>query len=182
MTWNMWRHSGCFPFCALHWLSVKFGCCESESTLNRGCLIILNNIAVYNCDIYVHVDSASVSNVGFSFIMLKIKQPLHLEVAIHKLRKIPISPLGKLHNRGRRGLGKLRKCGRKWLDQLAVFSFSSPAFHLSVGRETLIFVWILLVLALALASVSAWHFLVCLISCEPVIRFLPNFHGYMTGT
>ena len=61
-----------------------FGCCESESTLNHGCLIILSYIAVYNRDVYAHVSSASVSNVGISFLILKIKQRLHLEVAIWK--------------------------------------------------------------------------------------------------
>ena len=29
---------------------------------------------------------------------------------------------------------------------------------------------------------SAWHFLVCTISCEPVVGFLPNFYGYIIGT
>ena len=28
----------------------------------------------------------------------------------------------------------------------------------------------------------AWHFLVCTISCEPVVGFLPNFLGYIFGT
>ena len=30
--------------------------------------------------------------------------------------------------------------------------------------------------------VSAWHFLVCTISCEPMIGFFTNFHGYIIGT
>ena len=58
------------------------GCCESESTLNCACLIILSYIAGYNCDTYVHVSSASVSNVGMSFLISIIKQ--HLEIAIQK--------------------------------------------------------------------------------------------------
>ena len=44
--------------------------CESESTLNCTCLIILSYIAVYNPDTYAHVSSASVSNAGMSFVML----------------------------------------------------------------------------------------------------------------
>ena len=44
----------------------------------------MSNIAVYNRDTYAHVSSASVSNVGMSFVMLKIKQHLRLEVAIEK--------------------------------------------------------------------------------------------------
>ena len=59
-----------------------FGCCENESTLNHTCLTILSYVAVYNRDTYAHVSSASVSNVCISFIMLKIKQHLYLEVAI----------------------------------------------------------------------------------------------------
>ena len=31
---------------------------------------------------------------------------------------------------------------------------------------------------LASVSASAWHILVCTISCEPVVGFSPNFHGY----
>ena len=27
-----------------------------------------------------------------------------------------------------------------------------------------------------------WHFLVCRVSCEPVVGFLTNFHGYIIGT
>ena len=37
-----------------------------------------------------------------------------------------------------------------------------------------------LVLVLLLESVC--HFLVCTISSEPVVGFLPNFHGYIIGT
>ena len=37
-----------------------------------------------------------------------------------------------------------------------------------------------LALAFALAKVS--HFLVCTISCEQVVGFLPISHRYMTGT
>ena len=59
-----------------------FGCCESESTLNCACLIILSHIVVYNCNTYAHVSSVSVRNVGMSFVMLKRKQQLCLEVAI----------------------------------------------------------------------------------------------------
>ena len=33
-----------------------------------------------------------------------------------------------------------------------------------------------------LALTSASHFRVCTISCELVIGFLPNFHGYIIGT
>ena len=61
-----------------------FGCCECESTLNHGCPIILSYIAVYNHDVYVHVSSASVSNIGMSFVVLKKKQHLPLEVAVPK--------------------------------------------------------------------------------------------------
>ena len=57
-------------------------CFESESTLNSTCLIILSYIVVYNHDTYAHVSSASVSTVGMSFVMLKIKQHLHLEIKI----------------------------------------------------------------------------------------------------
>ena len=60
------------------------GCCESESTLNRQCLIILSFVAVYNCDTYALMSSASVSNVGMSFNMLIINQHLYLEIAIQK--------------------------------------------------------------------------------------------------
>ena len=42
------------------------------------------------------------------------------------------------------------------------------------GGDILILVQILLVLALALES----HFLVCTMSCEPVVGFLPNSCGY----
>ena len=42
--------------------------------------------------------------------------------------------------------------------------------------DILFLVWIPLALAFA------WHFLVCTISCEPVIGFLINFHGYIIGT
>ena len=52
------------------------GCCENGSALNCTCLIIQSYIAVYNNDTYVHVSSASVSNVGMSFVMLKIKKYL----------------------------------------------------------------------------------------------------------
>ena len=55
-----------------------FGCCES--TLNGTCLIILSYIAVYNCGTYAHISSANVRNIGMSFIMLKIKQHLCLEL------------------------------------------------------------------------------------------------------
>ena len=61
-----------------------FCCCESESTLNRACLIILSYIAVYNHDTYMHVSSAKVGMVGMSLVMVKIKQHLHLEIAIWK--------------------------------------------------------------------------------------------------
>ena len=46
---------------------------ESESTCNRGCQIILSYmyIAFYNCDINAHVSSASVSNVGTSFVTFR---------------------------------------------------------------------------------------------------------------
>ena len=37
---------------------------------------------------------------------------------------------------------------------------------------------LVLVLALALAS----HFLICTISCDPVVGILSNFHGYIIGT
>ena len=40
----------------------------------------------------------------------------------------------------------------------------------------------LMVLALVLALASASHFLVCTISYELVVTFLPNFHGYIIGT
>ena len=65
-------------------IPAVFGCCESESTLNCACLIILSYTAVYKHDTYVHVSSARVSNVGLSFIMLKIKQCLSLEIALRK--------------------------------------------------------------------------------------------------
>ena len=45
-------------------------------------MIIQTYIAVYNRD--THVSSASVSNVGMSFVMFKIKQHLRLEFAIRK--------------------------------------------------------------------------------------------------
>ena len=82
----MWRHSCCFPFALFtDWV---FSCCESEITLNHACLIILSYIAVYNRDIYAHVSSTSVSNVGLLFVMLKIKQHLSLEVAMRKFFKV----------------------------------------------------------------------------------------------
>ena len=81
----------------------------------------------------MHVSSARVSNVGLSFIMLKIKQCLSLEIALRKffnnelwLRKIPRYPLDKLHECGQKWFGNLRKCGRKWLTQSAISTFSSP--------------------------------------------------------
>ena len=43
--------------------------------------------------------------------------------------------------------------------------------------DILFLVWILL----ALALVSESHFLVCTITCEPVVGFLPNLHGYIIG-
>ena len=55
-----------------------------ESTLNSACLILLSFVAVYNRDIYAHMRSASVSNVGMSFITLIISQQLHLEIPIQK--------------------------------------------------------------------------------------------------
>ena len=58
------------------------GCCESESTLNHACLIILSYIAVHNT--YMHVSSAGVSSVGISLVMLIIKKHLWLEIAIQK--------------------------------------------------------------------------------------------------
>ena len=39
----------------------------------------------------------------------------------------------------------------------------------------------ILILVLTLLA-SASHFLVCTISCEPVVGFLPNFHGYFIWT
>ena len=42
------------------------GCCEKESRLNGACLKILSYIAIYNCDTYAQVSSASVINVGIS--------------------------------------------------------------------------------------------------------------------
>ena len=51
-------------------------CCESKCILNCACLIILSYVAVYNRDAYAHVNSASVSNVGMSFAMIKVKQHL----------------------------------------------------------------------------------------------------------
>ena len=47
-------------------------CCKSESALNCTCLIILSNIAVYNCDIYVHVSLITEINVG---VCLEIAVP-----------------------------------------------------------------------------------------------------------
>ena len=58
------------------------GCGESESILNRSCLIILSYIAVYNT--YAHVSSADISNVGMSFGMFVSNQHLLLEIAIRK--------------------------------------------------------------------------------------------------
>ena len=58
-------------------------CCESESILNCICLIILSFIA-YHCDTYAHVNTASISYVGMSFLILIIKQHLHSEIAIWK--------------------------------------------------------------------------------------------------
>ena len=58
------------------------GSCESESTLTPPCQIILSYIDLNNPDIYAHVSSASVSNVGMIFVMLIIKQHLILEIAI----------------------------------------------------------------------------------------------------
>ena len=55
--------------------------------------------------------------------------------------------------------------------------------HLSEG-DILFLVQMLLGLASALASalVLASHFLVCTISCEPVVGFIPNLHGCMIDT
>ena len=61
------------------------GCCESR--LNNACLTILSCIAVYNHDTYVQVSSASVINVGISFVMIIINQHLRLEIAKHKFFK-----------------------------------------------------------------------------------------------
>ena len=44
----------------------------------------------------------------------------------------------------------------------------------------LFLMWSLLALVSALAL--AFYFLVCTISCEPVVGFLPNLHGYIIGT
>ena len=47
-------------------------------------MIILTYIAVYFRDTYAHVTSASVSNVGITFVTFKIKQHQRLEFAIRK--------------------------------------------------------------------------------------------------
>ena len=61
-------------------------------------------------------------------------------------------------------------------------SLNSALFAIYVSQPTgrgmggiFIFVRILLVSV----SVSVWNFLVCTISCKPVVGFLPNFHGYI---
>ena len=41
---------------------------------------------------------------------------------------------------------------------------------------------ILFLVRTPLASVLASHFLVCTISCKPVVGFLPNLHGYIIET
>ena len=41
---------------------------------------------------------------------------------------------------------------------------------------------ILILMQIPLALASALHFLVCTISYEPVVGFLPNPHGYIIGT
>ena len=51
-------------------------------------MIILSYIAIYNRDTNEHVSSASVSNVGMSFVMLIIKQHLRLEIAMRKFFNI----------------------------------------------------------------------------------------------
>ena len=82
-----------------------FGCCESESIFNHACLIILSYTVIYYCDTYADVSSASVSNVGMSFITLKIKQHLcfwNMEILPQGLHKIPRDPFG-----------KFRKCDQK---------------------------------------------------------------------
>ena len=53
--------------------------------LNRACLIILSYITVHNCDTYVYVSSATESNADKSYVILIIKQHLHLEIAIRKI-------------------------------------------------------------------------------------------------
>ena len=53
--------------------------------------------------------------------------------------------------------------------------------HLSEG-DILILVQVLLASALVPVLASASNFLVCTISYESVVGFLPNFHGYIIGT
>ena len=58
-----------------------------------------------------------------------------------------------------------------------VFLFS---LHL-LGGEHIVLVRIPLASAFASAMALAQHFLVCTVSCESVVGFLP-FHGYIIGT
>ena len=50
------------------------------------------------------------------------------------------------------------------------------------GGGPIVFGANLLVLTLALALELESQFFVCTIACEPVVGFLPNFHGYIIGT
>ena len=52
---------------------------------------VLSYIAVYNCDIYAQVSSASVINVGILVIMLTINQDLRLEITGPSCSKLRMS-------------------------------------------------------------------------------------------
>ena len=131
-TWLTMKRFRLFPFWALY--RLRLGCCESESTLNWACLLILSYTAVYNHDTYAHVSWASVSNVGMSFIMLIIKQHLHLKIATWKIfnngyRKYWNLLSTNSVNATENDSAKSVKCSQKWLDWLAIFSFSCPGTH-----------------------------------------------------
>ena len=59
---------------------------------------------------------------------------------------------------------------------------SWPILCLPIYGERVILTLVWIPLAAILALASAWLFLVWTISCEPVLEFLLNFHGYINGT
>ena len=61
--------------------SAGAGICDGTPST---CSSIELYIAIYKRDLHVQVSSASVINVGISFVMLKINQHLRLEIAIRK--------------------------------------------------------------------------------------------------
>ena len=68
-----------------------------------------------------------------------------------------------------------------YIQDMTVLLLKDFLCPLSYGEGDIMFlVWIQL--AFMLASLLARYFLVYTISCESVVGFLPNLHGYIIGT